>query len=248
MQIRALTVAAASAAVLVIALTTHGSNKPNVQAVVDVSWPNCTAAPASMFVTGIIGVNGGLAFRPNPCLARETGWFNSYALYINTGYPGAARARKFINSPRRCGFYDSRCLAYNYGFNTAKYAINYANLSNAHASQWWLDVETDNSWSDSTAINRQSIAGTLAGIKQTISFATVGVYSYPAQWDIITGKWHNGLPAWSATGSLSATVAAKACHARSFTGGPVWLGQYTAGLDHNLVCSPQFTQHLASLP
>jgi hypothetical protein len=244
MKARALIILASAAILLGAIVVAHSSDKPYSKTIVDVSWPNCTAAPASTFGVGIIGVNGGLDFRPNPCLAEETTWFVHYALYINTGYPGDAHGRKFLASPRHCGVYNSQCLAYNYGFNAAIYAMRYANLQNAHTNQWWLDVETDNSWTTDSLINRESIKGMAAAIKQDVFFARVGIYSSSSQWDSITGQWQNGLPAWLATGGSSKAAATNACQDRAFTEGTTWLTQYTVGLDENLPCSTQFINHL----
>ena len=237
MKARAITVIAASM-LLVVLISTHSSAKPYSQTIVDVSWPNCKLTPDKLYDTGIIGVNGGLDFRPNPCLAKQTSWFVHYALYINTGYPGSTGPRKFASSPKHCTNPDKLCLAYNYGFNATQYAIRYADLQNAHAGQWWLDVETDNSWTDNFLVNRASLRGALAAIKRSALFPpTVGIYSTTGQWNAITGQWHNGLPAWLATGSLSKSVAAEACRSRAFTGGQIQLTQYTAGLDQNIACS-----------
>jgi len=237
MKARGLIILAATAILLGTILAAQSSGKPYSKTIVDVSWPNCTAIPANIYGDGIIGVNGGLDFRPNPCLAKETSWFVSYALYINTGYPGSTSARKFPSSPKRCSNSEKQCLAYNYGFNATQYAIKYADLQNAHASQWWLDVEVDNSWTDNFLVNRASLQGAAAAIKQNVLFSTVGIYSSPDQWNIITGKWQNRLPAWLATGSYSAATAAGACENRSFTGSAIWLSQYTQGLDKNFPCS-----------
>lgn len=241
MKARAITVLAAMIVLLGVLLATHSSGKPYSGTIVDVSWPNCKTAPANTFGAGIIGVNGGLDFHPNPCLSQETSWFVRYALYINTGYPGSNSVRKFPSSPKSCAKPDKQCLAYNYGYNATLYAIKYANLQNAHASQWWLDVETENSWTANALVNRASLQGAIAAIKQNVvlPMPTVGVYSSTDQWNIITGKWHNNLPAWLATGSTSKTAATKACHGRGFIGGRIQLTQYTPTnkLDQNLVCS-----------
>lgn len=221
-----------------------GASKPVSSAIVDVSWPNCKTAPKQDFKTGIIGVTGGRNFHPNPCLAQETSWFGRYALYINTGYPGRQYGKKYKSFPRHCKLSDSPCLAYNYGFNAARYAVNYANLQNAHASLWWLDVELVNSWTFRTDVNSEFLKGAVAGIKQSGFFASVGFYSAKSQWDIITGGWHNSAPAWLATGETSPKPAIQACKNTAFTGGQIWLTQYTRKLDENFPCSTKFKESL----
>jgi len=231
-------------AVLVLLLFSHGSNRIN-PAIVDVSWPNCKQKLAD-YQMGIIGVTGGRDFHSNPCLAQESTHFQRYAVYINTGYPGKSYGRHFQNTPRRCGYNDTLCLAYNYGFNEAEYAIHSADLNDIHATTWWLDVENENSWSDNFLANRQFINGTVVGIKQNIRTATVGVYSSPYQWNQLMGPWHNKLPVWQATGGTRQSDAVQSCHAHSFTGGPVRLAQYTPSLDQNVACQKKYKPILTS--
>lgn len=219
---------------LLAVLVSRGSDKVN-PTTVDVSWPNCKLRLAD-YQTGIIGITGGRDFHPNPCLGQQATHFLNYAVYINTGYPGKAYGRHFQNSPKRCGYNDTLCLAYNYGFNEAEYAIHYANLNNVHAATWWLDVENENSWSDNFLANRQFVNGAVAGIRQNLRTATVGVYSSPFQWKQLMGPWHNKLPVWQATGSTKLADAVQACHDVSFTGGRIVLAQYTPYLDQDYHC------------
>lgn len=208
--------------------------------VVDVSWPNCKQTKWNQLGTGIIGVSGGLDFHANRCLSREKTWFENYAFYLNTGYPGPYVHRSSQASPKQCHPKNYSCMAYNYGYNAGVYDINYARASGVYSNLWWLDVETDNSWTASTTVNQAAIKGMIAAIKAKALFPVIGVYSYKDQWNIITGKWHNHLPVWSATGGLKPSDARAACREKSFTGGPVWLGQYTNKLDINLNCSTAF--------
>lgn len=210
----------------------------------DLSWPNCTVATAGGATSGIIGVDGGLDFHPNPCLASESKLFNSYALYLNTGYPGPSYAEKYANSPLACSQTDYLCLAYNYGYNAALYSINYANSQSAHSFMWWLDVETSNSWVDNILQNRESLVGMVAAIKKYTLLPNIGFYSYPGQWDLITDNWQNGYPVWVATGSASLVAAVSFCSDENFTGGSTWLSQYTPNLDQNLICSSDYAPHL----
>jgi hypothetical protein len=224
-------------AVAIGLIATAQTVRPYSRTIVDLSWPNCTAPPDHNFYSGIIGVNGGLDFHYNPCLTQQAALFGQYTLYMNTGYPGVSYAKKFGNTPIPCIGNDNQCLAYDYGFQAAQRTIQYADLHNAHTNTWWLDVETDNSWSDSTTINRIALEGMLAAIHQDAPLTSIGFYAYPGQWNLITGNWDNGAAAWVATGTLSKAAAVAACHLPSFTGGPVLLTQYTAGLDHNISCT-----------
>lgn len=218
------------------------------QKIVDVSWPNCKTKTADVFATGIVGVTGGLAFHPNPCAGAEAGWFSHYAVYMNTGYPGRAHAQKYRSWPRHCQNKDSLCLAYNYGYNAAIYAIDYAARQNVHATMWWLDVETENSWSDNFLANRQFVKGAEAAIRHKVWSAQVGIYSSRTQWNEIMGPWLNKLPVWWATGGTKQADAGKFCRRKAFTGGQVWLSQYTPKYDENLQCSGQFKQRVTNTP
>jgi hypothetical protein len=53
----------------------------------DVSWPQCGVSYPINPGFGIVGVNKGIVFSPNPCLASEVTWAGgtSAALYANTG-------------------------------------------------------------------------------------------------------------------------------------------------------------------
>jgi len=209
-----------------------------INATIDVSWPNCKANASGQ--AGIVGVTGGLSFRQNPCLTQEASWFASLALYMNTGYPGSSSPKHFNNYPLQCMAADDRCFAFNYGYNAAVYAVNYANASGVHARWWWLDVETDNSWSNDPLVNRASIFGSITALHQLVFQPSIGIYSYPGQWQLITDNWHNGLPSWAATGGRTVAVAKTYCHLPSFTGGYTWLAQYTLQLDQNYDCHQPF--------
>lgn len=231
---------------LVLALANHGVGHDYRQTIVDVSWPQCKTETKDYFATGIVGVTGGLDFQPNPCAGEEAGWFSHYAVYMNTGYPGQAHGQKYKSSPRHCGAKQNNCLAYNYGYNAALYAIRQANLQNVHANMWWLDVETENSWTDNFLVNRQFIRGAEAAIKQNIWSARIGIYSSRTQWNEIMGPWQNKLPVWWATGAKDKAAAVKWCREKSFTGGKIWLSQYTVKYDQNFPCSNQFTKHVTN--
>lgn len=212
----------------------EGSSYSTASTVIDVSWPNCDLQRPQGAFAGIVGVNGGLAFRLNPCLAKQAGWFKHLSVYVNTGYPGSS-GRRFANSPRACAADDNQCLAYNYGFNAGRYAVKQALVHGVLADRWWLDVESDNSWAADPMLNRASLNGTLDAVSRLVGREHVGFYSYPGQWEAITGKWKNGFPDWVATGRTSISDAVTAC-ATSFTGGKTLMAQYISGVDKNYVC------------
>jgi hypothetical protein len=101
--------------------------------------------------------------------------------------------------------------------------------------QWWLDVETANSWSGDTGANTSVIAGALAYLRgQQVD---VGIYSTRYQWGLITGGAQiPSVPNW-VPGARSAAEAPGFCAAgRSFTGGPVVMTQFTTAFDFDYLC------------
>lgn len=203
----------------------------------DVSWPNCDKTVAANYAQyGIVGVSGGLDYHLNPCLITETQWFAHYGLYVNTGYPGLADTKKLSLEPNACASDDYLCFAYNYGFQATAYDINYADRIGLAAPLWWLDVETDNSWTNNPLLNRASLQGAIDAIRQLSFKPIVGIYSTPDQWAIITDNWRPAVPAWLGTGDTTQIMAINACRTPSFTAGTVWLTQYTPYLDEDYAC------------
>lgn len=202
----------------------------------DVSYPNCgTAVDRASF--GVVGVNGGISFSQNPCLAQEASWFVGRAsLYANTGYPGAVspRARAHMTWPRPCRASDLDCLAYDYGYSAGTYSVRVANSQGLSPAMWWLDVETSNSWTADPIQNRSALQGFHDALRRT--GVPVGVYSTTAQWGAITGGWKNGWPTWGATVVRTARQAASFCTGHRFTGGPTYLIQYAGKADLNYAC------------
>jgi hypothetical protein len=198
--------------------------------IVDISWPNCKSTNHYEYSSGIVGVSGGLDFRNNSCAFNEAALIRKYGIYINTGYAGVPIVMTYRSTPKNCTNINQICLAYNWGYNATIAAITYASESNVHSQMWWLDVETDNSWSNHAAINKASLLGAVAAIRDKTILTTVGVYSSPVQWQTLTGSWHISLPTWVATGSKSERVAKNACTSKSFTDNTNWLIQYTTSL------------------
>jgi hypothetical protein len=211
----------------------------------DVSYPNCTGTLPSSAAFGIVGVTDGHAFTQNPCFAREYTWAGTNmatpaSAYMNLNEAIGTTASDGATGPKgTCAKSDKACYAYNYGYNAAAAAYDYAanNLPAGAAmpTTWWLDIETANSWSAKTSLNRMDIQGAIDSLSGRGS--AVGIYSTPAMWKTITGAWQNGLPAWvAASTGTTATTAISFC-GTGFTGGPVWLVQYASGgSDHDYAC------------
>jgi hypothetical protein len=203
----------------------------------DVSWPNCSASAPRNPSFGIVGVSDGTGYSQNPCLAQEAAWFPSVNLYVNTGWNDQS---VYLNptSPRVCAAGDHNCLAYNYGYNAGLYALTYANSQNIHASAWWLDVETSNTWNSDVVQNQNSLQGEYDALVAN-GVSTVGIYSTTAQWQSVTGGWSNNWPSWGATTWTTAAQALTYCTGHQFTGGPSYYMQFKPkgkGLDQDVAC------------
>lgn len=220
----------------------------------DVSYPNGTSYQTSRYAFGVIGVTGGRAFTTNSFLAaqyekaRQASMAATSAplsLYMNLNYAAGSTAWEGRAGPYglEC-IHGQVCFAQNYGWNAAANAVAYASSAGITSPMWWLDIETLNSWDDKTAMNRAVIDGAIAylagqsvrGQSSGLS-ATVGIYSSASMWDTITGNWATlGAPAWVA--GVSAAHPLRSCGRTSFTGGRIWLLQYTGGngIDSDYAC------------
>jgi len=244
----------------------------------DVSFPQCGAPLPRLDngYAGVLGTNNGIAFSRNPCLTTQLKWAKRLAgppaFYVNTGNPGPARARIWPlgqSSPRTCSSSnpDSLGCAYDYGWNAAwqsySVAVDAAQRlhrvarDNARARaanvEWWLDVETMNSWRTlDDGASRHAKHADVAVIEgevdalRAIGVESVGIYSTRYQWNEITGGYRYtqgrfaGLPVWLA-GYGSKADAIDGCSDASFTGGWVRMTQYLGsdGFDANVVCGTQ---------
>jgi hypothetical protein len=189
----------------------------------DISWPQCGRAYPATPPFAIVGVTDGRPYTENPCLVSEYRWARASGVveyYMNTANPGVALGD-----------------AYNYGFNAARDAYGYAtsHVSAGPGHLWWLDVETDNSWSNDHGANTTVIAGSIAFFRS--HGVAVGIYSTRFQWGVITGGAAiPSVPNW-VPGAESATEAATLCApSQSFSGGPVAMTQFTTLFDYDYAC------------
>jgi hypothetical protein len=159
---------------------------------------------------------------------------------MNTGDPGPVSTHWGLPGPATCtdpsSYSDTGC-AYNYGWNAAddafKYATSQTLATAASGSDWWLDVETANSWEGTTAANAADIRGGIDYLRSR-GVTNVGVYSTPSQWNTITGGYHFAASLavydWVAgTRNLSGAQRACTSPSSSFSGGPVRLAQFPSG-------------------
>ncbi len=231
----------------------------------DISYPQCGGPFPTKPAFGIVGVNRGIVFSPNPCLGTGNGpselaWAGGAQaqLYANTGNPGPALSSHWPNGqtfPRECNTgaspgSDTANCAYDYGWNAA--ADSYATAVRAYvslglapagatstpqANVWWLDVETSNSWRSDVSLNVAALQGALAYL-QSVGVVDIGFYSTQQQWNQITGGTlvFGAHPSWLA-GATSLRQARDNCTRPAFTGDFVTLAQYFAkGFDADLRC------------
>lgn len=197
--------------------------------------------PASPQAFAIVAVSGGRAFYQNPCLVSEYHWAQAAtaapSLYMNLNAPAGTTAFKALAGPKgACQPSDDSCAAYNYGYNAAQSAFADAQSQGTTASNWWLDVETENSWSDTAALNDQTIQAAIDFLQgQGI---TVGLYSTASQWRQIAGSYSPGLSNWVAGAADSASAASFCAPAQAFGGGAVQLVQYPARIGDNVFACP----------
>jgi hypothetical protein len=181
----------------------------------DVSYPQCGTALPSARAFAVVGVNGGLSTKANPCLATQLRWAArsngsvttqpKAQLYLNTANPGELRAQvstwpKTGSTPYgSCAGENDQACSWQYGYERAKNSVvAFFTLAARKAGvdtlpsrwTWWLDVETENTWQsgspDAQARNRATIEGMTAYLLSR--GGRVGLYSTNYQWGLIVGS------------------------------------------------------------
>lgn len=236
----------------------------------DISHPQCGGPLPAEASFVVLGVNGGLVFSDNPCLDEQTAWAyqvtDAPAFYANTANPGPLVSEHWPSGqvfPRACASdypaNDSVECSYDYGWTAAEDSYNrayYAALETYGAGaakpdgDWWLDVETSNSWQtlqDGPTSIEQARANAVAALQGAADYLAheagvrqVGFYSSFDQWQQITGGTGDrfaAYPVWLAGAGDRASAFDRCDPAQSFTGGPVELSQYREGVfDANVRC------------
>ncbi len=185
----------------------------------DVSHPQCDAELPRQRAFAVVGVNGGIATRANPCLAEQLEWaaessgavpFQPGAqLYLNTANPGQVRflvttwPQSGTTPYGACDGANSRACSWQYGWERAQHSVttfftDAAEEAGLHTSPtryaWWLDVETMNTWQSGSAEALARNRATLEGMATYLISrgARVGLYSTHQQWDRIAGDVEPG--------------------------------------------------------
>ncbi len=214
----------------------------------DISFPQCGHDYPDDPDFGIAGVTGGRAFTGNPCLRSQFRWARragSHAsVYFNINYARPeyqSFAAHALRGPAgSCEPSQNPCTAYNYGWNAAADAVARAADAGAEPAMWWLDVETANSWADppQLALNARVIEAALDMLRSRGMSA--GIYSINEMWAQIAGRdYRPGVPVWYAETNPASGLSSAPHYcdpAYAFTGGAVWLVQWTDSVDHDYAC------------
>lgn len=179
----------------------------------DVSYPQCEADLPRDRAFAVVGVNGGLSTRANPCLAEQLRWAWGSSgeadqpraqLYLNTANPGQLR-EQVVTWPEAgatpygdCDGANSTACSWQYGWERAHNSVVSFFTPAARAARvdskparyvWWLDVETMNTWQWGSREALERNRATLEGMTEYLLSrgARVGIYSTGEQWSQIVG-------------------------------------------------------------
>jgi hypothetical protein len=212
------------------------SGTPQVEAVawrgdqptygVDLSFPQCSRTFRDMDNGyAIIGLDGGMPDRPNPCFARQWGFASRQsgaAVYVNTADSNKGDPLKV---GRRAAKGDLEVLAAE---------------GVPPGTPVWLDVELPEVWKGSQARHRAVLTEHLRVLAE--AGYPVGIYSAPALWEEITGGAAVDVPTWVGIGTATAERAAATCERTSFGDRRpaivqrIGTGSDGKSLDRNLTC------------
>jgi hypothetical protein len=218
-RLRSVVVTALALAAAVLGMPATASAAAPTSVGYDVSYPQCGSALPAARAFAIVGVNGGLATRPNPCLATQLAWAwrsnGSVAtqpqaqLYLNTANPGEVRDQVSTwpssgSTPYgSCDGDNSMACSWEYGWERASTSVLSFFTPAARAARvdgripsyvWWLDVETTNTWQsgspEALARNRATLEGMTGYL--LARGGRVGFYSTGQQWAQIVGSVPDG--------------------------------------------------------
>jgi hypothetical protein len=185
----------------------------------DISWPECGGAMPPSSSVAIVGVDDGHLFSQNPCFDQELSWASTASeqgLYMVVdspiGWTSPHVLQYAYHGPAGdCTATEYACLSFNWGYNAATYAVQWAESQGANTRHWWLDTELPTSTSidppgaNCYAPNFWVCDPTYNDIviqsAASVLFAngkSVGVYSTKTQWQSITGGMPFAGPIWIA--------------------------------------------------
>ncbi len=204
-----------------------GSSYPSGTFGYDISNYQCGGFPPAPHVLGLVEVEGySMAASANACLGAEAAWAGAglnlyvYLTYGTTGSSGDARCQSEEN-PGAC----------NYGYQTGVDAFDKAQNAGVNTQvAWWLDVESDPSWSGDTAANASMIQGVIDALQYGEGINSVGIYASPGSYSGIVGDYTPSVPYWAADWDIDPSVTCNNIHSRYpvLPSGPVQIVQYSS--------------------
>jgi hypothetical protein len=224
----------------------------------DISYPQCGRTYPSGQAFAVVGVNGGKASNFNSCFSSEWSWAQSSTgltsqkpaqLYINTGNPGDVLAQYNVADwptssvaadpygPCTGTWTDDLACSWEYGYDRATADMNFVGSS---TGDWWLDIESSNSWTSDTAKNQASLEGMVYALEH--AGATVGIYASSGSWSSLFGPVPASSPLYSLPewrpGAKTLAKAQSNCSLAPFEGnGTIEITQYvTTNLDYDYSC------------
>ena len=215
----------------------------------DMSWPQCPNGqpmPPTNTSFVIVGLTNGLAFTENPCLASQVRWARDNGIpaqaYTIATFPTAGQLETYAD----VGPWPSANRAdrlRNVGYAEGRAAAASLTKAGWQPGVVWIDVEPRPAqpWPSATSAQRMENRYILAGLMRALDEAGYGygLYSYLSGWMEITDSWQlPGVPVWATVGLLDYPAEAEErCVSASFSGGPVYLSQWTDGsYDYNMTC------------
>lgn len=211
----------------------------------DVSWPQCDTVVPTDRPFRIIGVQYGLGYSTNPCLAAQATAPASVKLswYANTGWYDQS-AHITLISPKNCAVTDKNCIAYNYGYNNGLHAWN--SLVNAGVPEakrkttWTLDLEEENTWNADKVQNQNSLKGQEDALRASGATDVMIYSSRNAYKEILGSEYKPGNKFWLAIGHATLADAKVYCNPSVYTaptGGRTELVQWVENnIDNNVAC------------
>jgi hypothetical protein len=224
----------------------------------DISYPQCGKSYPSGQAFAVVGVNGGKASNYNSCFSSEWAWAQTSTgatseapaqLYINTGNPGDVLAQYDVadwpTSSVDADPYgsctgtwtDDLACSWEYGYERASADMSFVGSSTGN---WWLDIETANSWTSDTAKNQAALEGMVYALEN--AGATTGIYSSSGSWSSLFGPVAASSPLYSLPewrpGAKTLAKAKSNCSLAPFEGnGKIEITQYvSANLDYDFAC------------
>lgn len=230
----------------------------------DISWPECGGAMPPSSSVAIVGVDDGHLFSQNPCFDQELAWASSASeqgLYMVVDSPIGWTSPHVLEYAYHgpagdCTASEYACLSFNWGYNAATYAVQWAESQGADQSQWWLDTElptsasinppgadcyAPNFWVCDPTYNDiviQAAAAVLHGYGKS-----VGVYSTKTQWQSITGGMPFAGPIWIAGYDYPAATYCDPANASTYwfaLSAPRLVQSLPAAFDPDTACGPGY--------